>query len=435
MTTADTHIINRIGCLHLCAFVASLPFDRFYSELILISYSLYVLVNMREKRLLFLLTKELLITSSLFLLALAGMCYSPYPEEAKNDIGKQMALILFPFLFALGHLNLKKYYGIILYSLPLSCTAVILYLYLHTFRIMIYYQLPIKKLLSVSFINHNFSAPLEMHATMLSMYVALSIFVLLDNLYKKRSRKLLHVTGIIILCAGLVQLGSKSVIISTLIIANLIFPLMARLKRKHLFIIASILLSTATLFEVARLDSLRDRFITSLHDDLTQSSINNEIIEPRIKRWEIATSLIKGAPVWGYGTGSEIPTLKTAYFKNKLYNAYLKEMNTHNEYLSLALKYGIAGVMVYLFVLGFGIFVAYHQRNFIFLSFLVIVIVVSTAENLLDVNKGIFFFSFFYNFFIFHQAKAQATSLPESIRFNKQPVFLNPRSNMKETMH
>ncbi|MDB5230303.1 MAG: hypothetical protein JWN76_1108 [Chitinophagaceae bacterium] len=433
MLGTSSNIIDRIGCVHLCAFVALLPFDRFYSELILISFMLHTLVHFKRDHFKKLLCKEFLITALLFLLVLTGTLYSHYPTEAKNDVEKQSAFILLPFLFAMFFPDLKKYSPVILYSLVFSCIGITLYLYMHTLGVMQFYHMHLKELFSVSFINHNFSAPIEMHATILSMYISFSIFILLYDYYKKRTSGIWYLLGILILGAGLVQLASKTVIIATLIIANLAFPMMLTSKKKYLFILTSILLSAIIIFQVVKLDSLRDRFITSLQNDLTQSSINNEIMEPRIERWRIAIGLIKKAPLTGYGTGSEIPILKQAYFDQKLYNAYLKELNTHNQYISFMLKYGIAGLLVYLLILGFGLYTAFRKKDILFISFLVIIIIVGTAENFLDVNKGIFFFSFFYSFFIFYNKK-YFTPVPDLNQLKEQPIFLDQRFNIKETI-
>jgi O-antigen ligase len=97
--------------------------------------------------------------------------------------------------------------------------------------------------------------------------------------------------------------------------------------------------------------------------------------------------------------------LKEKYLDKKLYTSYSLEMNTHNQYLGYLLRAGIFGLAVYLFTLGFGYYTAIKYRDLLFLGFMTIVAITSVSENILEVNKGIFFYSFFFSFFVFANNK------------------------------
>jgi hypothetical protein len=64
------------------------------------------------------------------------------------------------------------------------------------------------------------------------------------------------------------------------------------------------------------------------------------------------------------------------------------------------LRSGIIGLLIYLIVLYYAFVQAIRKKDFLFFSFLVLVATVSVSENILDVNKGIFFYSFFLSFFL-----------------------------------
>jgi hypothetical protein len=64
------------------------------------------------------------------------------------------------------------------------------------------------------------------------------------------------------------------------------------------------------------------------------------------------------------------------------------------------IKAGIIGLLIYLYVLYFSFLKASKRKDFLFLSFLILISVVSISENILDVNKGIFFYSFFLSVFL-----------------------------------
>jgi hypothetical protein len=73
-------------------------------------------------------------------------------------------------------------------------------------------------------------------------------------------------------------------------------------------------------------------------------------------------------------------------------------------------KAGIIGLLIYLYVLYFSFSKAVKWKDFIFLSFLILISVVSISENILDVNKGIFFYSFFLSLFLLGKSKEKTNS-------------------------
>jgi O-antigen ligase len=119
-----------------------------------------------------------------------------------------------------------------------------------------------------------------------------------------------------------------------------------------------------------------------------------------MKRWNLELQLIKKSPLIGYGGGSEKDVLKEKYFEQKFYRSYLFQLNAHNQYFSFLINSGIIGLFVYLYFLFFGFSGAIKKRDFLLLSFLILIAVVSVSENILDVNKGIFFYSFFSSLFL-----------------------------------
>jgi len=394
---------NKISYYLLAVFVVALPFDRFYSELVLISLLLHTLIHSRRERFRSLFTAENLILASVFLLNLAGILYSHDKKEALKDLECQLAILLFPVLFSLSGLNLAQYRKRVLQWLGFTCVFTVLYLYADAIRVILYNNLPVKTLFSRVFINHNFTDPIHLHATYFSMYVALSVAAFLQLLLgeKKNNYRFLYIVATGILLAGLLQLASRSVLIATilLVIPGFGFFISGR-KRRAKFLIITLLLLVVTLFGITRIDSFKKRYIRDFKSDLTQASINNEILEPRIIRWHYVLQLIERSPVVGYGSGSEKRLLKEIYFDKKLYNSYLNELNAHNQYLSITLKTGIAGLAIFLLTLFYGFRKTWQHRDIILAAFMIIITMVCFSENILDVNKGIFFYAFFLSFLV-----------------------------------
>ena len=399
----DDTTTNKISYYHLAAFLIALPFDFFYSKIILVSFGLHTLIHTQKEKVKNIFTKPGLILISIYLLGLLAILYSPDKPEGINVATKQLAIFIFPVLFALTNLDLEKYKLNLICIFGFTCTATILYLYADAVYTILYFHLPLSSLYTLAFMNHNFSLPIEIHATYLSVYTAFSLLAFLYLVFKKTGPKLrwIYIIAIIVLSVGLIQLSSRAVFIAFLATVNLIFPFfLFQGKKRLIFFLAASFISLIILVIIMNVDSFKTRYISELKTDLTNDVKIIENTEPRLARWNAITELIKRSPVIGYGTGAEKKLLKEKYFEKGLYISYLNEFNAHSEYLSIVIKIGVIGLAIFIYILYFGFASAIRKKDILFLSFMVIITVVSISENILDLNKGIFFYSFFFPFFL-----------------------------------
>ena len=382
--------------------MASLPFDRFYSHLILISYAIHTIIHLDKKAIKPVFTLRILVLQSVFFITFLSTAYAANKTAAFADWGKQIAILIIPILFCLNPIDLKKYRSQLLLSFALVCTATIIYLYADALFIIRYYHLPLKAIFSAAFTNHNFSYPINIHATFFSMQVALAMVYLMSALIKARVFyvKLLCTACCIILAAGLIQLSSKSVFLAVLLVIDIALPylLLKGAARKRFIIIAGTL-SLLLISGIFISGTFRERYVNMLRTDLTEKSINGT--DTRMARWKVSLSLIQKKPMLGYGAGSEIQLLQDAFFNKKMYNSFLNKLNTHSQYLSFLLKSGVAGLLIYLSVLAFGFRTALKRKDLLLFSFLILITAISVSENVFDVDKGIFFYAFFFPFFMF----------------------------------
>jgi O-antigen ligase len=401
-------VSNRISFWHMLLFLAFLPFDRFYSEVVLISFCIHTAIHIRSFEGLQRKLPKILLLQSFYLLTLYGTMYTINKSQAFSDLGRLLAILLFPLIFAVNKINLKRYRSLLMTGFALVNTLTILYLFVHAILVIRYNHMPFASLFTPFFINHNFSEPIDMHATYLSLFVALSLVYMFDVFMQGRKvkSKSLPFVSMMILAAGLVQLGSKSVIFALIIIANIIIPFyyVKKASRARVFIST---VSTTILFiiAIASFDNYQRRFIGGLKSDLEISQVGNATADPRLARWELALDIIKRSPVVGFGSGDEVDLLKEAYFNQRLYTSYLHHLNTHNQYLAVALKFGAVGLVVFLFTLLYGFILAIRRKDLLMLAFMILVSVVCMSENILDVNKGIFFYAFFFSYFLIEESQ------------------------------
>jgi len=330
------------------------------------------------------------------------MTWSHDIPQASKDMLRQLTIILFPLMISATGLDLGKYKKSLLLLFAITCAATILYLYADAMHIIAYYHLPARSLFQPAFMNHNFSEPIGMHATYMSMYVALSIASMLSFFLEEKNKlnRILYIIVLAILIGGLLQLASRSVLIATILFTTGGFPFFISKKIRMNFMLIAGVIALIILLSILNIGSFKKRYVAELKYDLTSSAADNQVSESRISRWNIALNLIKRSPVIGYGSGSEKRLLNEKYFENKLYTSYLLELNAHNQYLSILIKTGEVGLIIFLFILFFGFNAAWRTRDIVFISFMMLISIVSFSENILDVNKGIFFYSFFFSFFI-----------------------------------
>jgi O-antigen ligase len=330
-----------------------------------------------------------------------------------------MAIFLFPVLLLLNRLDLRRYREKLFFWFSLSCILSACFLFQDAFRTIAYYHLPLSALYTEQFLNHNFSAPLGIHATYLSMYAALSVYWLMLQLYRPLKPKIrwLVVAGLVILVAALIQLSSRAVMISLLVTASVIFPLFhahGRQRMRTLLITVPVLL--LLLVVILATPVLRERFYDDLRSDLSSTSLPYTTADPRGERWKLALALIQRSPLIGYGSGDEVDRLQDTYFNHKLYHSYLFKLNAHNQYFSFLLRSGIAGLLVWLATLFVFIRLAYKTKDLLFFSFILLLSIVGLSENFLDVNKGIFFYAFFAGLFTVAAMKRKGGAVSRELR-------------------
>lgn len=393
---------NTISYYLLICFLAFLPFNMLYSEVALIAFGLCTLVNIKIKKLPLLLSKKVLALTSIYLLSIIGMLYSPDIKEALNVSGRQLAILLFPLLFVLNDIDLNKYKNGLLKVFGLSCVAALVFLYGVAFYTIYSNHYPASTLFTQGFMNHHFSLPIQLHATYLSMYAtfAVIIFLFFFHLNKNLWPRIFYSFCILVLLAGIIQLSARMPLIALLFILFIIFPaFLLKGKKRTGFLIGVIALTAVALLAIYNIDSYKTRYVGELKNDIGIDTLNMEFTEPRVIRWAAEMEVIKKSPFIGYGSGSEKEVLHKMFTEKQLYIAANRYFNSHNQYLSFWINLGIPGLLCYLFVLCYGFWLAFKAGDTLFSGFMVIISMVSFSENILFLNKGIFFYGFFISLF------------------------------------
>jgi O-antigen ligase len=193
------------------------------------------------------------------------------------------------------------------------------------------------------------------------------------------------------------------------VVINIVLPYyLLTGKSRQKFILTGFSVSALVVVVVLSMSTFRERYVTLFKDDLSTDKTEPRNSDTRLERWRVAAERVKARPLLGYGSGAEVGLLKDDFYNAKLYSSYLHGLNSHNEYISMVIKSGVWGLLIYLLTLIYGFRVCIKKRDVVFTGFMLVIAVVSFSENVLDVDKGVMFYSFFFSFFIFSNTENKA---------------------------
>lgn len=390
--------LEEIRFFVLCLFVFTLPFDRFYSQLLIIVLLVLLIIDFDIKKIKS-IPRKFWIFQSFFLLTAFGLLITPATgmKDGLFLIEKQLAILLMPLIIPMSFKITENRVKTTLKTLTASSILSVFYLFVANIYNYQTLHIPIQEYISSGLLfNHAFAAPLNIHAGYLSMFLTLSFLFVFQqiNPEKQRGNKYL-VLQLCILLIGIILLSSRSNIFVIILVVLFVLPFYTKknIKKKLTLSIISLSIIAGSFYFSPYLKS---RFGNQLVSEV--SSSGNQV-EPRIVRWKEAINAIEESPIIGHGTGSESIKLKERYWQSGLINSFYLNYNSHNQFISITLKHGVIGLILFLCALGYYFRIAFQGKSFIYLAFLIQITFVFMIENVLDVNKGIFYFAFFNTLF------------------------------------
>lgn len=376
----------------------------FYSHIILGSLCIHTIIQLKKGNIKPVLTTRVMAIQAVFSITIIATIYTQYPQQAFAEWARLVVIFIFPLVFCLNPLNIKKYRSLLLFVFAIGCTLTVIYLYIDALTTIRFYNMTLKMLFAGAFTSHNFSAPIAIHATFFSLQLVIAlVFMLYFLLYQTTSSALKIISSLccIVLLAGIVQLGSKSILIAVFLNLLIVFPYCLSNWQTRLrfiaFVAAVLIIVIGLIFSNT---TFRTKYITDMQTDLSPLKPGQNS-EPRLARWEVIATVVKASPIIGHGSGSEVTLLGKEFFNHKLYESYVAKLNAHNQYLSFLIKSGVWGLLVYIAALAYGFKIALNKKDVVFICFLLLVTIVSLSENILDMDKGVFFYGFFFTFFLF----------------------------------
>jgi len=333
-----------------------------------------------------------LLPAFFYLLHVIGMSYTSNVSEGLFDLEIKFSLLLFPILIVSDYQFFKKNMNSILLSFTIGNSIAALICIGFGFFRTIKYDINY-------FIYTDFS--LFHHTTYASMYALFSIILLIFFLFNNKlisiSYKLAMIFMIVILCAYIYFLSSRTGIIAAIIVLGFLIVGYFSVKRKWILLLSCLILFMALPYFVIqnhpRFIPLI-RFLNTPLDSIKMNAEENIIVRYIIARQSV--ELIKQSPLLGTGTGDVKETLEKRYKEKNIIHALNPVLNIHNQFLETFIGLGVSGILSLLLLVFYPLIIGLKTKNVLLITFLLIIISNFMFESMLNTQAGTIFFAFFY---------------------------------------
>lgn len=332
----------------------------------------------------------------LFGIQIIGLLYGDNLKQGFFDIEKKLSLLLIPV--ALSFNIPSQYSRKVLSGFLYSCVmASVICLGYACWRFYKYGDTAV-------FFYYELTDLIKMHPIYFAMYICFSVFILFKEWHKSISQRnrLRFLIPLIILYQILfiVLLSARSELIAFvfIFISGAIFY---AIEKKR------ILISLSLIFIVLAFLSSMAILIPNVRERLKEAvNYNNEYsIDKkwggralRVLQWNCCIEIIRNNFFVGVGTGDTQDKLQACYIR-KEYGPLLiydnLKYNAHNQYFESTITHGIFGLLILGCSLIFPFLYGLKIKDYLLVAFIMLFSIACLTESMLEVNKGVVFFSFF----------------------------------------
>lgn len=332
-----------------------------------------------------------------YLLHLIGLSYTSNFSYAGLDLQTKLTFLLLPLV--IGTIEFK---GNDLRNIKIGFTAGCL---LASAVMLIYaiYRYSTTEQLNVFFYT-DYSSPF-MHPTYLTMYLSVAVYFVLERLLQTTNRTQGFIVGaeLFFLLANCILLSARTALATTILL-TLVFALLAIREKKFNTAARSgwlLTISCSILFYLG-MNQLNNRF-TQVEEAIVQEAGTQKVHNSttgRLEIWKESLALLQDNWIIGTGTGDIKDELLKSYAEHQFTYGLERKLNSHNQFLQTWLCLGIAGLLVLVALLFLPLLQTLISTENAFLFLVGIITLNAMTESILEVQKGVFFLSFFYSLFL-----------------------------------
>ena len=380
----------------LCVLIAfSLPiYIYFVPFFIVILFLNWIAEGNFKEKFLFLKSKFLLLFISYYLLYLVGMIWTINSNSGWFDLRVKLPILAFPLIAPRlsNIIDEKKMYNI-LYAFVAGCFFATIICLSHACYMWFCY-------------NENYytytKLSVLLHPSYLSMYILLSVVILLFGFFKNTWKKDKSIPVLILIIwfwLFIILLQSKAGILIASFIFLVFAVILLVVYKKYLQIIIPLMIIVGSYYCVNHFvftsgNSRIERATNSiLNTKIDTSTVESN--QARILVWKASAEIIKRNYLYGVGTGDIKDELDKMYIKMNMTGIYKEHLNAHNQYLQSALGLGILGIIIIILMFLLPFIYSIKEKNYLYTFFLIIVGLNLFVESMFETQAGVMFYAFF----------------------------------------
>lgn len=396
----------------LCVGIAvSLIFWPLLNSLLCIAiFAYWLLVSTKKFSFKDLGSRWVILFSLMFFISVIGIFYSSDLTGGLDELQKKSALLLFPLVFGLSGIItpvvFRRTFAAFAWSTVAGCMlGVINGIYVF-----------IKNGTTDYFYGYNLVVLKNMQPFMLGLCCLLSLLYLMDKFLEARANKSLlkkaDIFVAIFLFFFLFLLGNRNILLTmSAFFIFYCYKVISKAVARFLLISSLGFLLVIAIF--------LNPYLHNQWNDLTDFSKENNIQldsgetlgRPwggktiRLSIWKCSQDIIRKHWIAGVGTGDVQAALQESYEKRKFYFASrYNTYNAHNQYIQETVAHGIIGLLIFLSCIFIPFSRCLRKKgNTIYSLFLLCFAVLCVTESMLELNKGIVWYSFFNSIFMFRK--------------------------------
>lgn len=378
----------------------TLPLKENYNSMVLITYFMYLFTHL-NKLSVFPLKKDFIIFILPFLFVCSQVFIS-YEKEFSNNLIRALPILIFPLFSEIYKKNKVSNVKLMGYYVNVASLYSLLLIIYALYRQLIFSP-NFSEINWYFFAYQDFTSLIGVHPTYLGLFLCLAYTYVLNfsvefnKYYFKNSFK------IIVLLVTIFLLGSRIILLSTIIITLLIvFRNFSKISKKaKIGIIASAIFLPFFVFKTVPI--VQERMIAMTFgskQDFKYAKYGDNVaynggLGPRIEIWKCAIEITKNSVLFGNGFGCTQCLLNECY-KDKGLDEYAKSnYQTHSQYFNNYARGGVVGLFVLLIVLLAPLYKSIQDKNYIYSYFLILIIISSFTENIFNRHFGIIFYAMF----------------------------------------
>lgn len=329
-----------------------------------------------------------------FICVLVGIAYSENLTASGKFLETSVALVALPlFLFSHPDAYEEKW---ITHMLIAFVSGVVALNLLSLFFIS--YDVWDSRNLQTSLIEAN-RFIVNIHPAFLSMYISLSVFILVDLYFPLRGHSRQKIGWVLfaltVLIVFLIWLNSRAGIAA--FVCGAMYFIISRHHLRRVWGLGALGIFLILLFLIP---FSRERFLTApariLSNDAAIRSTDPNVypMENRLAILKCNMDLLTWPTIlYGYGTGDSRDELQKCFKTNNYAVPRESEMDAHNEYFAQIHRHGISGLISFVALLIVPLLYAYRTKNALLGSFIVTFGCVAMFENVFSAQKGLSFFA------------------------------------------